>query len=298
MSMMTVHKLSAKWWLRILVFLAVTVGMFPLLMVLFQGQHYSLLNIFPSMLAESSIMCLIVLLISILIESSRKNGKWYSFGIMPGRWMLKEMGMGAGLNAGITFILLGFAVVFNIFRSEPSTYDMNYFWTISLLLFVEAAFEELVFRGIIFQAQLERFGIIVAIVLSSLIFALGHIVNPNVSVFAIINIILAGIMFSAMYIKTSSLWLPISFHFFWNWSQAMLGSDVSGINFNISVINIDWLSLPVWLFGGSFGLEGGVLATVFIIISTLMVLKYSNVSPYLASIIFNRKYAESMITSK
>ncbi len=298
MSLTTVNKLTARWWLRIIIFLLVTIGTFPLLKVIFQKQHYSLLNVFPSMLAESSIMLLIVLLISIIIESLRKEGKWHTFGIMPGKWMIFDIGMGAALNAGITFILLGFTLIFNAFKTEPSVFDNGYFWTITLLLFVEAAFEELLFRGIMFQALLERFGIFSAIIASSIVFALGHIVNPNVSIFAIINIILAGVMFAAMYIKTYSLWLPISFHFFWNWSQAVLGSDVSGINFNISLINIDWQSLPGWLFGSSFGLEGGILATIFIISSTIITLKYSNVSPYLASILFKRRYAESLITLK
>ncbi|MCL4416432.1 MAG: CPBP family intramembrane metalloprotease, partial [Actinobacteria bacterium] len=169
---------------------------------------------------------------------------------------------------------------------------------LSLIIFIEAIIEEILFRGIIFQAVLERYGITIAILLNSILFGLGHLANPSINFYAIINIILAGVLFSGMYIKTKSLWMPISFHFFWNWFSALIGSPVSGIDFNISITNISWLELPAWLFGGSFGLEGGFFATILLFISGFITLKYSNVSPYLASILFERRYYESLILNK
>ena len=297
MSMTYFHKLASMWWLRILTLLSVSAVILGPIRHLLIRQDYSIISIYPVLLMESGIVCLTVLIISIIIESLRKEGKWFTVGLMPGKWMLEDIGLGLFINLGVFFIILFIALIFNTFSSEFITFNSGYFVTVSLLLLIEAVFEELMFRGIIFQALLERFGIIVSVSLTSILFATGHLFNSYVSVFAFLNIILAGLMFSAMYIKTYSLWLPISFHFFWNWGQAILGSRVSGIDFSITIINIDWLNLPAWFFGGSFGLEGGILATIFIIISTIISLKYSNVSPYLASILFKRRYAESMLMS-
>lgn len=68
---------------------------------------------------------------------------------------------------------------------------------------IAPVFEELVFRGIIFQRWAYRWNVRVAIVLSSLVFALLHF---SFSTFIV------GIVLSLIYIRTRTLLIPIIMH--------------------------------------------------------------------------------------
>ncbi|MDA3843726.1 MAG: CPBP family intramembrane metalloprotease, partial [Candidatus Kapabacteria bacterium] len=155
------------------------------------------------------------------------------------------------------------------------------------------------FRGILFQALLERFGIVISVSIGSVIFGLIHVVNESFTFFALLNIILAGVLLSMMYIRTRSLWLPISFHFFWNLGQAtILNNYVSGIYFDIPVSTLNLYDLPVWLFGGYFGIEAGFITTFLLIVMIPILPKFTDVSPQMSAYYFKQRYEESKLREK
>jgi len=88
--------------------------------------------------------------------------------------------------------------------------------------------EELLFRGILFGALRQKHRLITAIVISSLIFGLIHIVNlgagqsGSATAYQIFNAALLGAVFCAILLQTNSLWPPIALHMIWN-SYVMLG---------------------------------------------------------------------------
>lgn len=137
-----------------------------------------------------------------------------------------------------------------------------------LILFILVGFfEETFFRGYVMQTMASRGNnkwlIYIA---SALIFSLVHGLNPNVSLIGLINIALVGILFAYMFDVTKSLWLPIGYHITWNYFQGgIFGFAVSGVAphgiYRISIAEGNDL-----LTGGAFGLEGGLLATLFIIL--------------------------------
>ena len=115
---------------------------------------------------------------------------------------------------------------------------------------------------------------ILAVVLSSLLFGTGHLGNPNVSVFATINIVAAGVMLAIPYVLTGRLALSVGIHFSWNYFQGgIFGFRVSGIEPLHPVIGIKQLGNPIWT-GGSFGPEGGLIGLVSIILILFMILNY------------------------
>ncbi len=137
---------------------------------------------------------------------------------------------------------------------------------------VGAASEESLFRGYLMQTFARAKLAWVAIVITSLFFAAAHLANPNTSILALINTVLAGVWFSVAYLKTRSLWLPFTSHFAWNWFQgAILGIPVSGITRITPAPLLQQVdSGPAWLTGGSYGIEGGVACTIAIIVSTTL----------------------------
>jgi uncharacterized protein len=146
--------------------------------------------------------------------------------------------------------------------------------TASVMFLLGAAAEESLFRGYLLQT-LTRAGLAwVAIIITSLTFAMAHFANPNSSTLALVNTLLAGLWFSAAYLKTRSLWLPFAAHFAWNWFQgAIFGIPVSGITRVTPVPLLKEIDTgSAWLTGGSYGIEGGVACTVALVLSTIVIL--------------------------
>jgi hypothetical protein len=152
----------------------------------------------------------------------------------------------------------------------------------SLLIFVlGAAAEEVWFRGYPLQTLLRAWTFWIALIPSCVFFALVHLLNPNVAPrFTFINTLLAGVWLAVAYLRTRSLWFPLGVHWAWNWTMgALFGIPVSGIT---KITPAPLLRMtdtgPVWLTGGSYGLEGGAICTLILIISTIFIWRTSLLS--------------------
>jgi membrane protease YdiL (CAAX protease family) len=134
-----------------------------------------------------------------------------------------------------------------------------------VIMAIVAFVEELLFRGYLLNNLLQSTNKWVALGISSVLFALFHEANPDVTVFAIVNIILAGILLGLNYIFTKNLWFGICFHFAWNYFQGpVLGYDVSGLKLT-SVVQQTISGPKVWT-GGPFGFEGSLLCPFLFIV--------------------------------
>jgi uncharacterized protein len=130
-------------------------------------------------------------------------------------------------------------------------------------LFV-SLFEELLFRGFLFQRLIAGSRPWIALVVFALLFAFSHWGNPEMDGItrwiATIEIALAAVLLGLAYLRTGSLALPIGLHLGWNWAQGSLfGFGVSGLD------QAGWWqpqlpSQPVWINGGGFGLEASIFA--------------------------------------
>jgi hypothetical protein len=134
--------------------------------------------------------------------------------------------------------------------------------SLTALVLLPAAFvEELIFRGAPLVALSRSFGRMPAIVGLSTLFGLAHLSNPDVTALGVANIILAGVFLGAVFFTPGGLWTSTGAHLGWNLTLAGLAAPVSGLP-----IPMPWLDYapggPAWLSGGSFGPEGGLLATL------------------------------------
>ena len=136
------------------------------------------------------------------------------------------------------------------------------FYALVTMGIVPAVLEETLFRGILFR-HLEGFGgTWFALGLTSALFGVAHIFNPNATYFSSFAIAVeAGIMLGGAYMLTRSLWLPMGIHAAWNFTQGEIYDvPVSGIDQH-GLVQAK-LSGPEILSGGSFGLEASVIALV------------------------------------
>ncbi len=137
-------------------------------------------------------------------------------------------------------------------------------------LAIVAWWEELVFRGYIFQNLVAGVGLMWSVVISSLVFGLIHASNPDATILSSLLIALITPQLIYAYLKTGQLWMPIGLHLGWNFFQAsVFGFAASGMK-SPSLISQSPVG-PEWLSGGAFGAEGSVLIIPFTILSLFLI---------------------------
>ncbi len=110
-----------------------------------------------------------------------------------------------------------------------------------------------------------------ALVISSAIFGLLHILNPDADALSTFNLILIGMFYGYAYVVTGSLALPIGIHTAWNFVQGnILGFSVSGLGSEVTLIH-SVASGPRIFTGGKFGPEAGIVIYPGIIVGVLLI---------------------------
>jgi len=137
---------------------------------------------------------------------------------------------------------------------------------------VQGAAEEVLTRGFLLPVVSARYGPVVGIALSSLLFMLLHSFNPNLSVLAFVNLFLFGVFASLYALREGGLWGVCALHSVWNWTQGNLyGLEVSGGDAHTAtLINLKEVG-PDWLTGGAFGPEGGLAVTIVLVVGCVVV---------------------------
>jgi membrane protease YdiL (CAAX protease family) len=127
---------------------------------------------------------------------------------------------------------------------------------------VQGGAEELLLRGFLFPIIGVRFGVTSGILISSVMFTLLHLLNPNLTALAVLNLFLFGVFAALFALYEGGLWGIFAIHAIWNWAQGNLfGLPVSGGEMSSSTILRFSLTGPDWLTGGKFGPEGGLAVT-------------------------------------
>jgi CAAX protease family protein len=190
----------------------------------------------------------------------------------------RELGLGVLLGflmmAGIFLLMLGLGYVTLEWRGVSLQEGFAIELEAVVLFGLGAFFEEFTFRGYLFQTLIQGITFLPATVIFAAAFAGAHAWNPHTAPLALVNIALAGLWLSFAYMKTRRLWLPFGLHFSWNFAQtSIFGLPTSGIDPSGRSLVHAVVSGPAWVTGGQFGPEGGVLATVAIVLCTAHVLK-------------------------
>lgn len=137
---------------------------------------------------------------------------------------------------------------------------------------LQSAFEELLFRGYLFQNFIEATNVIIATIVMSALFGIGHMLTPHSSWIVAINLTVFGIWHSIGYLTTKSLWFPSGLHFGWNFFMRNVYSlPVSGTVASHSLFSIKDKG-PSLITGGEYGPEAGIPALIIMIIMSLLVL--------------------------
>ena len=141
-----------------------------------------------------------------------------------------------------------------------------------ILVLIQGFLEEIVFRGYLMTRLAAKKGKWIAIILSSIFYLVFRMSNPSASKLDLINIFLISIVMSLLYWYFDNILVIAIFHAFWNCiSGVVFGFNISGIKVSDTIFTVEAISDKQILTGGSYGIEGSIIATVFFAILGLLV---------------------------
>ena len=229
-------------------------------------------------LVNSSVSFFAVLLVGWFCGKYLENLPFRALGAWFTRNWLNDLGLGLFFGALSVSVAALTAFIFGglNFQLNESKTQSAILLTLgaSLLVFIAgAAFEEVLFRGYIFQTLARADLAWLAIGLTAVFFSVAHLANPSATYLSTFNTALAGIWFGLAYLKTRTLWFVFGMHLTWNWFQgAIFGIEVSGItSFTTAPLLQEIDAGPIWLTGESYGIEGGIVCTIALIVSILLI---------------------------
>ena len=183
--------------------------------------------------------------------------------------------IGVGLGIGLFSACYGVCALTGSYTSivfnEGFSVGMLILYFVGFL--IQGMAEEVFCRGYLMTSIGRRYGVIVSVLVSALVFALLHGMNAGISVLALINLFLYGIVMSLLMVRFNNIWIVGALHSLWNFVQGnFYGVQVSGTVSGTSVLATTANEELSLLNGGSFGLEGGVVCTaMLVIVSVLLV---------------------------
>lgn len=174
------------------------------------------------------------------------------------RGVVRELRVGAAIGAALMTLGVGLLAVLGVYQGRDARLDVGLVMGIAMGIGA-ACGEEVFFRGFMFRLLNARFGSAVALLVTGIVFGMSHAANPGAGVFGGVAITLsAGLLLPGAYMVIGRLWLAIGIHFAWNAVQSgIFGIVVSGATSTRGIF-AGTLTGPIWLSGGSLGIEGSV----------------------------------------
>lgn len=181
---------------------------------------------------------------------------------------------GAGVAFGCVAVMFLIGVLFGFIRVKPSKVSedcvacLPSFFGGLVDFFTSAVFEEIITRGYVFYILYQAWGGTTAVVGSSVVFSLAHLIkHPSTPVIFTLNAFFFGLLTASCRCYTGTLWLPIGLHFGWNVAAGpVFGLPYSGRSYDRGVV-VSEVSGPEWFTGGFYSPDAGFLGTIALIVA-------------------------------
>ncbi len=261
-----------------------------LLMVLLLSFGILLDYLINDIITNQGLFTILFLFAGMIVIEYARGGSFHTAGFPLDTKTLQEMMLAVVLGM---MPIVGLIIVLSFFDLAHISYCSTFPLSGIVPIIMYAIIEELIFRGMIFQACIDRFSFAPTALLFSTIFATAHISNPSFDVLSMINTFLAGLLFSFARYHMRSLWLPIVLHISWNCTLFMTGMTLSGLEISESFMKIN-LSYDIpspWLMS-SYGIEGTAYCTLALIAMGIII-STIDVPPQRQARIFRMEYTIS-----
>lgn len=186
---------------------------------------------------------------------------------------------------GITFVQMGFIYVVMLvlgwltfegfaWQFDPISVVISGVITFFISFIIVGWNEELLSRGYHLQTIASGLNLFWGVIISSVVFGLLHIFNPNATWVSAAGIFFAGVYLAYAYIRTKQLWLSIGLHIGWNFFEGVVfGFPVSGLDI-YALTRIKIQGPEIWT-GGAFGPEAGLIVLPSLILGASLIYIYT-----------------------
>jgi membrane protease YdiL (CAAX protease family) len=150
------------------------------------------------------------------------------------------LAVGSGPDSSVTLLLLG-----------------------SALVLLQAASEEIYFRGWLQPFLAGNWGTVPAVLVTAIIFAAMHAMGGARTPFSLLNLLLGGLLFGLLAVQGRGIAAPLAAHLAWNWTE-MIGLGLfpnPGTSGFGAMVDLDLVGSAFWG-GGEEGLNASVPMTV------------------------------------
>jgi len=186
---------------------------------------------------------------------------------------------------GITFIQMGFIYVLMLglgwltfegfaWEFDPINVVISGVITFFIVFIIVGWNEELLSRGYHLQTITSGLNLFWGVIISSAVFGLLHLGNPNATWVSAAGIFFAGLYLAYGYIRTRQLWLSIGLHIGWNFFEGVVfGFPVSGLDI-YALTRIKVQGPEIWT-GGAFGPEAGLIVLPSLLLGAILIYLYT-----------------------
>ena len=197
-----------------------------------------------------------------------------AFGREPRGNTVKMALWGLPVGLGLNALCVGIAVFHGDIQLSFSSLPVLKLLLVFLSVLVQSGGEELLCRGVLYQRLRKGYrNPWVAILVNPIVFVLMHILNPGVTVWAVLSIYLVGVMFSLMVYYLDSLWMAMAAHAAWNFTQNFIfGLPNSGTVYDLSIFKLNSATARTSLcYNVEFGVEASATAVLaFAFVSAIL----------------------------
>lgn len=179
----------------------------------------------------------------------------FLYGQVVGVAMVMAIVVGIWMMGGFQFVAFGGAFRSPVFLGSIAILFVGFT--------LQSSMEELLFRGWMLSAIAAKFGLVVAVVLSSLAFNVMHF-DSRASWIFVMNVFLFGVFACCWAIRTGNVWGVMGWHGGWNWLLAVgFELRVTALDAHLPALVVKFVPAgPDYLTGGIEGPEGSIVCTL------------------------------------
>ncbi|MBD3237276.1 MAG: CPBP family intramembrane metalloprotease, partial [Candidatus Eisenbacteria bacterium] len=134
---------------------------------------------------------------------------------------------------------------------------------------IQGGSEEVITRGYLLRTLQQGAGLPAALIVTALLFAVAHGLNPGAGGLAFLNIALIGLLYGLVVVRFS-LWAAVIAHASWNLLLGILGAPVSGVRIG-ALFEAQLQGPEIWT-GGAFGPEASLITAITSALGCLLLL--------------------------
>ncbi len=229
----------------------------------------------PSWTTVATLFSTAAIIVTVLIYCGKiEKRKLSTLGLTKKR-CFSEYGIGLCVGLFLFTLVFGLNLLFGAVKFTGISFQPQMLPMLILTLLgfgIQGASEEILCRGYFCTSVARWMPLWVGLLVNSIAFSMLHLMNPGISLLALLNLFLFGVFMTVYMIRRGNLWDVCAIHSIWNFAQGnIFGLQVSGLNTADSTIfsakQIE--HMRIWN-GGSFGPEGGLCVT-FVLVAAILV---------------------------